>query len=82
MNKEQENISAALLIVGSSRIYSFEKKVIKIGRLDDNDLILDDLRVSRHHAELRYHNNHDTQHHLLPGGRSLREIPSGQDKPL
>jgi pSer/pThr/pTyr-binding forkhead associated (FHA) protein len=52
----QNNVSAALLIVGSSKLYSFEKEVITIGRLDDNDLILDDPRVSRHHAELRYHN--------------------------
>ena len=71
MNSDQENISAALLIVGSSKVYSFEKRTIRIGRLDDNDLILDDLRVSRHHAELRYHNGRFTISDLNSTGGTL-----------
>jgi pSer/pThr/pTyr-binding forkhead associated (FHA) protein len=50
--------AAALLIVGSSNVYSFDKPIIRIGRLEDNDLIIDDPRISRYHAELRYHEGH------------------------
>jgi pSer/pThr/pTyr-binding forkhead associated (FHA) protein len=58
MDSDRKATSAALLIVSSSRVYSFEKQVIKIGRLEDNDLIIDDPRVSRNHAELRFHEGH------------------------
>ena len=58
MASNRKTTSAALLIVSSSKVYSFEKKVIKIGRLEDNDLIIDDPRVSRNHAELRFHEGH------------------------
>lgn len=55
MDSNRKTTSAALLIVSSSKVYSFENPVIKIGRLEDNDLIIDDPRVSRNHAELRFH---------------------------
>ena len=58
MVSNRKSTFAALLIVSSSKVYSFEKQVIKIGRLEDNDLIIDDPRVSRNHAELRYHEGH------------------------
>ena len=35
-------------------VHAIEQPRIRIGRTDDNDVILDDLLVSRHHAELRY----------------------------
>ena len=43
----------AFLIVNGVRIYSLEKSVVNIGRRDDNDLVIDDPRVSRSHAQLR-----------------------------
>jgi len=55
MASNSKKSAAALLIVGSSNVYSFEKPIVKIGRLEDNDLIIDDTRVSRYHAELRFH---------------------------
>jgi hypothetical protein len=43
----------AFLIVNGVRIYTLEKPVINIGRRNDNDLVIDDSRVSRSHAQLR-----------------------------
>ncbi|MFE3108951.1 FHA domain-containing protein [Kitasatospora indigofera] len=42
-----------------TRVRPLPARTIRIGRADDNDLVLDDLVVSRHHAELR----------VLPDGR-------------
>jgi hypothetical protein len=48
------NIPAhAFLIVNGVRIYDLEQPVVNIGRRDDNDLVIDDPRVSRSHAQLR-----------------------------
>lgn len=41
------------LIVNGVRIYSLEQAVVNIGRRDDNDLVIDDPRISRSHAQLR-----------------------------
>ena len=43
----------ASLIIGGTSIFSLEKSVINVGRHSDNDLVLDDPHVSRHHAQLR-----------------------------
>lgn len=43
----------AFLIVNGARIFPLELPVINIGRRDDNDLIINDPRVSRTHAQLR-----------------------------
>jgi len=43
----------AMLIIGGSITYPLHKSVINIGRHSENDLVLDDLHVSRHHAQLR-----------------------------
>jgi ABC-type multidrug transport system ATPase subunit/pSer/pThr/pTyr-binding forkhead associated (FHA) protein/ABC-type multidrug transport system permease subunit len=49
--------SALTSITGSYRqptkIRSLPERTIRIGRSTDNDLVIDDLAVSRHHAELR-----------------------------
>ena len=58
MTSETNSPPSALLIVGSSNVFTFNKSVIKIGRLEGNDLILDNLSVSRNHAELRFHNGY------------------------
>jgi hypothetical protein len=42
------------LIVDGRRQVALENSVVRIGRSRDNDVILDDRRVSRHHLELRW----------------------------
>lgn len=43
----------AFLVVDGVRLFPLEQAMISIGRALDNDLILDDQRVSRYHAQLR-----------------------------
>ena len=43
----------AFLVVGGKTNFKLEKELINLGRHSDNDLILDDPHVSRHHAQLR-----------------------------
>lgn len=56
--KEHQNIpDRAYLIVGGKDNYQLEKAVINIGRHSDNNLIINEPHVSRHHAQLRAINN-------------------------
>ena len=41
------------LILGGTRVVPLDKLVITIGRQHDNSVVIDDPRVSRHHAQLR-----------------------------
>lgn len=43
----------AFLIVNGVKVFPLEKTVINIGRQSDNDLVINDQRVSRVHAQLR-----------------------------
>lgn len=43
----------AFLIVDGTRIFPLDRAVINIGRRPDNQLVIDDARVSRLHAQLR-----------------------------
>ena len=43
----------AFFIIEGVRIYPLVKALINIGRGLENDVVLDDLRVSRNHAQLR-----------------------------
>jgi hypothetical protein len=43
----------AFLIVGGTQIFTLEEDAINIGRQLDNDLVIDDPRVSRKHAQIR-----------------------------
>lgn len=52
-NLQDEIPDRAYLIVGGSENFSLEKSVIDIGRHSENDLILNEPHVSRHHAQLR-----------------------------
>lgn len=45
--------SNAFLIVDGTEIFSLTQKVINIGRRDDNQLVVHDVRVSRIHSQLR-----------------------------
>ncbi len=51
--KEQTLPENAYFVIGGKKGIPLNKNVINIGRHSDNDLILDDLHVSRHHAQLR-----------------------------
>ncbi|MBN2502039.1 MAG: DUF3662 domain-containing protein [Anaerolineales bacterium] len=52
--KTQAELPArAFLIVGGSHIFSLQDDTINIGRKPDNQLVIDDPRVSRNHAQLR-----------------------------
>lgn len=46
----------AYLIVRGSKSFPLDKMVINIGRHSENDLVLNDLHISRHHAQLRVSN--------------------------
>jgi pSer/pThr/pTyr-binding forkhead associated (FHA) protein len=51
---EHIEIPKAFLIIGGSKIFPIESKIISIGRSFDNDLVLEYPQISRKHAELRY----------------------------
>ena len=54
MDEEPEPIPAnACFVLEGGRIYPLDRAVITIGRMLDNHLVIDDPRVSRHHAQLR-----------------------------
>jgi len=44
---------SAYVIINGTQVFSLEKPVLHIGRRPDNDLLLDDPRVSRLHAQMR-----------------------------
>ncbi len=48
------------IILNGERVISLEKPILNIGRSRDNDLVLDDLFVSRHHIQLRLRFGHYT----------------------
>lgn len=55
---EQENTQSTLpkdafFVIGGTTNFPLESTVINLGRHSDNDLILEDRHVSRHHAQLR-----------------------------
>jgi hypothetical protein len=49
---------AAFLIVGGTNVYTIDRSVTNIGRRMDNQLVVDDPRVSRYHAQIRYVRSH------------------------
>jgi len=51
---EDSKFPAALPIIDSSKVFSLDGPVTKIGRSDVNDLILTSIHVSRKHAEIRF----------------------------
>lgn len=54
MREEIDNLPPnSFLVIEGVRIYPLVKALINIGRSLDNDLVIDDLRVSRIHAQLR-----------------------------
>ncbi len=47
-------VPAAFLIVDGVRTFHVTEALVNIGRQEDNHLVIDDPRVSRHHAQLRF----------------------------
>ena len=54
MSSENKDIPPALLIIDSSKVFPLDAPLIKIGRSEENDLILTSIHVSRLHAEIRF----------------------------
>lgn len=50
----KRRMTNACLLVDETHTFSLSKPVINIGRRSSNDLIFDDLRVSRTHAQIRW----------------------------
>lgn len=48
----------ALFLMEDGKSYPLDQAVITIGRMLENDLVIDDPRVSRHHAQLRAVDGH------------------------
>lgn len=57
---------AASLLLPDGRVVALDKPVISIGRSLDNDVVIDDKRVSRRHAQVR----------LLPGSAAFYDLAS------
>jgi len=53
-NLEEAPTRTAFLIVGGTKVFSLDHAVTNIGRRLDNHLIVEDPRVSRYHAQIRY----------------------------
>lgn len=51
---ENDNLPPnAFFVIEGVKIYPLVKAIISIGRSLENDLVIDDLRISRNHAQLR-----------------------------
>ena len=50
--------SSAYLIINGSETFPINMPLVNIGRSSENQLVLEDLRISRKHAQLRYINGH------------------------
>ncbi len=52
-NKTTARVKLAFLILGTGKHFSLNQTVINIGRRDTNELVIDDLHISREHAQIR-----------------------------
>jgi len=50
---DNEKLPSAFMILWNEEIYKITKNITNIGRRDDNDLVIDNLRVSRLHAQIQ-----------------------------
>ncbi|HLF91439.1 MAG TPA: FHA domain-containing protein [Anaerolineales bacterium] len=56
MTQEKDNEEVprnAFLIVNGADVFPLKKSIITIGRMEDNDLVIREVRISRYHAQLR-----------------------------
>ncbi len=69
----------AFFTSNNGMVFSLDKHVVNIGRREDNDIILADPRVSRHHAQIRQVRNSFVLFDLnSTGGTSVNEKPISQ----
>jgi pSer/pThr/pTyr-binding forkhead associated (FHA) protein len=54
--REKEIVDGVYLVI-NHQIYPIKQSVTKIGRMLDNDLVIQDSLVSRHHAEIHLEGN-------------------------
>lgn len=50
--------TGTFLVVDGKRVVTVDKASFNIGRKSDNDIVIDNPHVSRHHAQIRYANEH------------------------
>ncbi len=53
-SEENGQLKAAFLIIGGTKVFTVDQMVVNIGRRLDNHVVIDDPRVSRYHAQIRY----------------------------
>jgi hypothetical protein len=53
-DESQPALRTAFLIVGGTKVFTLDQMVVNIGRRLDNQVVIDDPRVSRYHAQIRY----------------------------
>ena len=76
LEREEETGITAYLIVQGGRTFDLTQPTIRLGRALDNDLILEDLRVSRYHAQLRHrYGRYILQDLGSSGGTSVNGFP-------
>ena len=76
LEREEETGITAYLIVQGERTFDLTQPTIRLGRALDNDLILEDLRVSRYHAQLRHrYGRYILQDLGSSGGTSVNGFP-------
>ncbi|MDX9992453.1 MAG: FHA domain-containing protein [Anaerolineales bacterium] len=52
--EEDALLKTAFIIIGGTKVYTIEQMVVNLGRRLDNQVVIDDPRVSRYHAQIRY----------------------------
>ncbi len=57
-SSEETPVRAGFLIIGGTNVFTLDQAVTNIGRRLDNHLVIDDPRISRYHAQIRYVRNH------------------------
>jgi len=75
-HEQQKNYCRAYLIVQGQHSFDLEQPIIHIGRALDNDLIIEDRRVSRYHAQIRQrYNRYLLQDLGSRGGTNVNGFP-------
>jgi pSer/pThr/pTyr-binding forkhead associated (FHA) protein len=58
LESERPAAESAFLIIQGTKAVPLSQEIIRIGRSHDNSVVIDDPRISRHHAEIRLINDH------------------------
>ena len=75
-NADQAAPGRPFLIIEGNRHVNITQPVVSIGRALDNDIIVEDQRISRHHAQFRQRYGHYVLHDLeSTGGTTINGYP-------